>query len=81
MELQQPERDDQIIITWDEENLSYLVRKLEEEYNKTGLEINMNKTDYLTAQETIRNREIEDGREIRRMDIFQHVQFIIPLNE
>lgn len=37
---------DQEIIAQDEEELSHMVRKLEEEYNRNGREININKTEY-----------------------------------
>lgn len=43
-----------------------MVRKLEEEYNRKGLDININKTKYrTTAQETIRNLETENVQEIK----------------
>ena len=40
--------DDQVIVAEDEEDINYMYRKLEEEYEKWGLEINLDKTQYLT---------------------------------
>ena len=40
--------DYQVVIAQDEEDLSYMVRKLNEEYTKIGLEINIKKTEYLS---------------------------------
>lgn len=49
--------DYQVIIEQDEEDLSYMIRNLEEEHNGDRLQINIIKTDYLTTpQETIENQ-------------------------
>ena len=42
--------DDQVLMTQDIENASYMTRKLVEEYKKRGLEINFKKTEYLTMK-------------------------------
>jgi len=39
--------DDQIVIIQDKEDLEYMNRKLMKEYRKWGLEMNINKTQYL----------------------------------
>ena len=41
--------DDQVIITQDTDDAPYMTRKLNEEYGKWGLQINMNKIQYLTV--------------------------------
>ena len=41
--------DDQVVIAADIDDVSYMTRKLEEEYNRRGLEINFEKTEYLTV--------------------------------
>ncbi|CAG9829626.1 unnamed protein product [Diabrotica balteata] len=65
--------DDQVIITQDEEDLSYMVRKLEE-YNINDLGININKIEYLnTTQEPTRNLEVDDGHEIKGTDKFKYL--------
>lgn len=75
--------DDQVNTVQYEEDLSYMARKLEAEFNRNGLEININKTEdsleYLTtAQETIRNLVTENGQEIKGTDKFKYLGFIIP---
>lgn len=53
---------------------------IEVEHNRNRLEININKMDSTTAQETIRNLEIEDGQEIKRTDK-KYLGFIISRME
>lgn len=43
--------DDQVVLANDEEGMSYMLRKLEEEYCKWGLTINMDKTRYVVVDE------------------------------
>lgn len=39
--------EDQVVIAKDEEEVSYILRKLKVEYEQSGLEINFDKTEYL----------------------------------
>ena len=39
--------DDQVVIAEDLDDLSYMIRKLQEEYQLAGLGINMNKSEYI----------------------------------
>ncbi|XP_030752249.1 uncharacterized protein LOC115879488 [Sitophilus oryzae] len=48
--------DDQIVISEDEEDLSYMIRKLQEEYEAAGLQMNLSKCEYLI----VGNEEIND---------------------
>ena len=41
----------QVVIAKDEEDLSYMVRKPNEEYTKMGLEINIKNTEYLAIRD------------------------------
>ena len=41
--------DDQVLITGDQDDSSYMLRKLQREYNKWELMINMQKTEYMTV--------------------------------
>ena len=41
--------DDQVVIAADIDDVSYMTRKQKEEYNRWGLEINLEKTEFLTA--------------------------------
>jgi hypothetical protein len=42
--------DNQVIIGEDEDDINYMMRKLTEEYNNWGLEINFDKTQYMVAE-------------------------------
>ncbi|XP_049767877.1 uncharacterized protein LOC126101230 [Schistocerca cancellata] len=56
--------DDQIVLAKDENDLTYMIRKFKEEYNKAGLKMNMKKCDYLAAgTENVNNLEV-DGEAI-----------------
>jgi hypothetical protein len=39
--------DDQVVLAGDKEDLEYMTRKLKENYEKLGLDMNLNKTKYL----------------------------------
>lgn len=39
--------DDQVVVAEDEDDLGYMIRKLQEEYEKAGLTMNMSKCEYL----------------------------------
>ena len=41
--------DNQLLLATDRDDISYMLRKLKEEYNKWGLTINTLKTEYITA--------------------------------
>lgn len=70
--------DDQVVIAQDEDDLSFMVRKLKEEYTKAGLEINFNKTEYLTtSEERPETLEIDEDTKIRETDRFKYLGSII----
>jgi hypothetical protein len=50
--------DDQVIVAADAEDVSYMTRKLKEEFTKWGLEINMSKTKYLAIGATAQDIKI-----------------------
>jgi len=73
--------DDQVVMAQDEEDLSFMVRKLEEEYTKNGLEINLKKTEYLaTTEEEVRDLEVDENRQIKGTDKFKYLGFLISKN-
>ncbi|CAG9837684.1 unnamed protein product [Diabrotica balteata] len=73
--------DDQVVTAHDEENLCYMLRKLEKEYTKNGLEINLENTEYLTTeQESVRNLERDDDRESTGTEKFKYLGFILSRN-
>ena len=51
--------DDQLIVAQDEEDITYMLRKLKEEYDKWGLSINFKKTEYMCVGGTAKNLHIE----------------------
>lgn len=53
--------DDQILIANDEDDVTYMLRKLIDEYTKWGLRINFNKTQYLCIGEQPRNIRVDSG--------------------
>ncbi|XP_072375789.1 uncharacterized protein [Diabrotica undecimpunctata] len=61
--------DDQVVIDQDKEDLEYMARKLMEEYKKWGLEVNLQKTQYLCigGEHTVDDLDLEDGK-IKKCD-------------
>ncbi|XP_072384334.1 uncharacterized protein [Diabrotica undecimpunctata] len=56
--------DDQVIIANDKDDLEDMARKLKEEYEQWGLEINVEKTKYLLIGGELSNIELENNEEI-----------------
>ena len=55
--------DDQILLAEDRDDLSYMARKLEETFEKSGLKINMKKSEYLAAGvEEVSDLPLENGK-------------------
>lgn len=55
--------DNQVVIAEDEMDLSYIVRKLKEQYKEAGLNINMKKSEYLSVgTEDIQDLDMEDEK-------------------
>lgn len=61
--------DDGVVLTEDKEDANYTFRKLVEEYNKLGLEINLQKTQYMVIEAQC-DLHIENGI-IKRTDQYQ----------
>ncbi|KAG8333849.1 hypothetical protein J6590_102119 [Homalodisca vitripennis] len=59
--------DDQVVVAEDEEDLEYMLRKLTEEYEGWGLEVNMDKTQYLVIGREGRDLNI-NGNVIKNVD-------------
>lgn len=53
--------DDQLILAEDKEDVIYMIRKLIEEYVKWGLELNMDKTQYIAISTTKTDIQAEFG--------------------
>ncbi|RZF33050.1 hypothetical protein LSTR_LSTR007966 [Laodelphax striatellus] len=65
--------DDQVVIAQDEEDLGYMMRRLKEEYERAGLEINLDKTEYLqTNCNFTQNLAIDGNTEIKGANKFKY---------
>lgn len=53
--------DDQVVFAEDEDDVCYMIRKLNEEYRKWGLQINFKKTEYMVVGGVGRDLMMEDG--------------------
>lgn len=68
--------DDQVLIAGDEEDISFMTRKLFEEYKKWGLKINFEKSEYLSCGEDAGNLNIE-GHQIKVCKEFKYLGSIL----
>ena len=55
--------DDPVVLAGDKEDLEYMTRKLKENYEKWGLDMNLNKTKYLCIGGT-HNLKLDEDNEI-----------------
>lgn len=55
--------DDQVVLSTDQDDLNYMLRKLKEEYEKWGLAINMHKTEYLIVGDENDRSDMQIGNE------------------
>ncbi|XP_030750903.1 uncharacterized protein LOC115878509 [Sitophilus oryzae] len=73
--------DDQVIVAGCEEDADYMLRKLDEEYDRWGLNINLTKTEYLKVGE----EQTEDPKlhihEIKRCSEYKYLGSIISEEE
>jgi len=51
--------DDQVMLAGDKEDFEYITCKLKENYEKWGLDMNLNKTKYLRTGETHNNLKLD----------------------
>ena len=68
--------DDQVIVAGCEEDADYMLRKLEEEYDRWGLNINLTKTEYLKVEEQTEDPELHI-HEIKRCSEYKYLGSII----
>lgn len=63
-----------MVLAQDEENLAYMIRKLNDQYSPNRLEINFTKTEYVTAgSHKILDLEISDKIIIEGTDQFKYL--------
>lgn len=68
--------DDQVILAEDEDDVYYMLRKLDEEYDKWGLTINTDKTEYIVAGNVQRNLQLPKGV-VRGVNSYKYLGTII----
>lgn len=68
--------DDQVIITQDGEDANYVCRQLSMEYQRWGLKINYDKTEYLTND---LDELYIDGRRIKKVQNFRYLGSILEI--
>lgn len=72
--------DDQVIVAGDMDDLSYMLRKLKDEYEKWGLKINMSKTEYLkVGDDELEDIEIETEK-IKGCKTFKYLGVTLSSN-
>lgn len=72
--------DDQVIVAGDMDDLSYMLRKLKDEYEKWGLKINMSKTEYLkVGDDELEDIEIETEK-IKGCKTFKYLGVTLSCN-
>jgi hypothetical protein len=65
--------DDQVLLAQDHDDMKYMARKLKEEYEKWGLNINLEKTKYVCMGEGKEILKLEGGEEIKPCKEFTYV--------
>ena len=65
--------DDQVIFAGDEEDARYMIRKLEEEYKKWGLEMNLDKTKYMVIGGSAKDLELGKGVIIKKCQCYSYL--------
>jgi len=68
--------DDQVVLAGDKEDLEYMTSKLEETYEKWGLDMNLNKTKYLCIGGTPNNLKLDKDNEIEFCQEYKYLGVI-----
>jgi hypothetical protein len=71
--------DDQVVLAEDEEDVEYMLRKLIEEYDKWGLEVNTEKTQYLVVGRNGRDLNV-NGKIIKNVEEYKYLGVTITSN-
>lgn len=69
--------DDQMLIAQDYEDVNYMIRKLIEEYQKWGLEINIEKTEYMCIGGEQHNLILRNGQLIKCCKKYKYLEMEI----
>lgn len=69
--------DGPVVLAEDEDDLSYMMCKLEDQYSKSWLAINIGKTEYLAIQREMRDIEFENEMWIKATNKLKYLVFTI----
>lgn len=72
--------DDQIVIAQDHDDMNYMMRKLIEEYEKWGLEVNLKKTEYMCLGGEREDLVDDNGQRIKQCDVYKYLGVKITKN-
>jgi len=68
--------DDQVVLVGDKEDVEYRTRKLKENYQNWGLDMNLNRTKYLCIGETNSNLKLDKDSEIEFCQEYKYLGVI-----
>jgi hypothetical protein len=68
--------DDQEVLAENKEDLEYMTRKLKENYEKCGLDMNLNKTKYLCTGGTHNNLKLDEDKEVEFCQEYKYLGVI-----
>ena len=68
--------DDQVVMAQSKEDLEYMCRKLQEEYSKWGLTMNIAKTKYMSLGTNINHLEMDNGDIITGCTEFRYLRSV-----
>nr|CAI5853376.1 unnamed protein product [Callosobruchus analis] len=69
--------DDQVVVAEDEDDLQYMIRKLQEEYEKAGLKMNLSKCEYLIVGSNECNNLPLEAEEIQGVEKCKYLGIIL----
>lgn len=65
--------DDQVVMAQDYEDIEYMARKLIEQYNKWGLTVNLEKTEYMCIGGEQRDLVLNNGQKIKQCSEYKYL--------
>ena len=65
--------DDQVVLAQDVEDIEYMTRKLFEEYEKWGLEVNLKKSEYMCVGGTTSDLLLNNGKTLKACEQYKYL--------
>lgn len=72
--------DDQVVIAQDYEDMEYMTRKLIEQYEKWGLEVNLEKTEYMCIGGEQKDLVLNNGQKIKQCSEYKYLGMKLSQN-